>query len=231
LASQGSREVDAEDSRWFAQLNSSDQEKRREAVMELSHVEGSAATSALISALADRSPRVRAAAAAGIAERREVPAIPLLAACLAKDKDSFVRKMAAYALGGFRGFERTASLITALKDKDAEVRGAAAVSLGVFGDADAVAALTAALPDKNAFVRAHTARALGVNGTAAKSSVPALNKLLASDDDGEVRRQAATALGSIGDRSALPALERSRHDKDPYLVEAALDAIRILERK
>src|SRR6266851_4394382 len=64
LASQGSREVDAEDSRWFAQLNSSDQEKRREAVMELSHVERSAATSALISALADRSPRVRAAAAA-----------------------------------------------------------------------------------------------------------------------------------------------------------------------
>lgn len=231
LAPQRSREIDAEDSRWFAQLNSSDQEKRREAVMELSHVEGGAATSALLAALADHSPRVRAAAAAGIAERREAPAIPLLAACLAKDKDAFVRKMAAYALGGFRGFDRTAALIAALKDKDADVRGAAAVSLGVHADADAVAPLTAALSDKNAFVRAHAARALGVNGSAATQAVPQLNKLLTSDEDGEVKRQAATALGSIGDRSALPALELARHDKDPYLVQAALESIRILERK
>jgi HEAT repeat protein len=231
VISQRSSEVNAEDSRWFAQLNSSDQEKRREAVMGLSHVEGSAATSALLSALADPSPRVRAAAAAGIAERREAPAVPLLAACLAKDKDAFVRKMAAYALGGFRGFDRTAALIAALKDKDAEVRGAAAVSLGVVADSEAVAPLTTSLSDKNAFARAHAARALGVNGSAAVQAVPQLIRLLTSDEDGEVKRQAATALGSIGDRSALPALERSRHDKDPHLVQAALDAIKILERK
>src|SRR5881396_542615 len=84
---QASRDIDSEVSRWFAQLSSSDHEKRLQAAMELSHVEGSAATSALLSALADRSPRVRAAAAAGLAERREAPAVPLLAACLAKDKE------------------------------------------------------------------------------------------------------------------------------------------------
>jgi HEAT repeat protein len=231
LPAQRSGAIDADESRWFAQLNSSDTEKRREAVMELSHVEGSAATSALLSALADRSSRVRAAAAAGIARRLEAPAVPALAACLTKDKDAFVRKMAAYALGGFRGIDRTAALIAALKDKDAEVRGAAAVSLGVFPDADAVAALTAALSDKNAFVRAQAARALGVNGSAATQAVPQLSKLLASDEDGEVRRQAAIALGLIGDRSALTSLELARHDKDPYLVLAAIESIKILSRR
>lgn len=226
-----SREIESLDSRWLAQLNSPDQEKRREAVMELSHIEGDAATSALLSALADRSPRVRAAAAAGLANRREAPAVPLLAACLAKDKDAFVRKMAAYALGGFHGTERTAALTAALLDKDSDVRGAAVVSLGDHANADAVAALVTALSDKSAFVRAHSARALGVNGAAARHSVPTLNKLLTSDDDGEARRQAATALGLIGDRSALPALDLARHDKDPYLVLAVIDAIRLIDGK
>lgn len=226
-----SREIDSEDAHWFAQLNSSDEEKRREAVMRLSRLEGNAATSALLSALTDPSSRVRAAAAAGIAERGEAPTAPLLAVCLAKDKDAFVRKTAAYALGRFQGIDRTVALIAALKDKDSEVRGAAAVSLGDHADRDAVAPLMAALSDKSAFVRAQAARALGVNGSAATRAVPALIRLLTSDEDSEVKRQAATALGPIGDRSALPALERARHDRDPYLAQAALDAIRMIDGK
>ena len=228
---QSSSDIDSEVARWVAQINSSDQEKRREAVMELSRVEGIAATSALISALTDPSPRVRAATASGIAERREAPAVPLLAACLAKDKDAFVRKMTAYALAGFRGIDRTAALTAALKDKDSEVRGAAAVSLGDHEDADTVAPLITALSDKNAFVRAQASHALGVNASAATQAVVALIRLLTSDEDGEVKRQAATALGSIRDRSALPALERARYDKDPYLAQAALDAIRMIDVK
>jgi HEAT repeat protein len=227
----GSPEIDSEAARWFAQLKSSDQEKRREAVMELSLVGGNAATSALLSALSDPSSRVRAAAAAAIAERGEVPAVPALAACLAGDKDAFVRKTAAYALGRFRGIDRTAALIAALNDKDPEVQGAAAVSLGDHADSAAVVALLTALSDKSAFVRAQAARALGVNGSAATRAVPALVGLMTSDPDNEVKRQIATALGSIGDRSALPALERATHDKDPYLAQAALEAIKMIEHK
>jgi HEAT repeat protein len=226
----GSREIDSEAARSFAQLNSPDEEKRRDAVMKLSRVEGNAATSALLSALPDSSPRVRAAAAAGIAERGEVSAVSLLAACLVKDKDAFVRKTTAYALGAFRGIDRTSALIAALKDKDPEVRGAAAVSLGDHAEPDAVAPLMTALSDKNAFVRAQAARALGVNGAAAKQSVPTLKMLLTSDEDGEVKRQAAAALGSIGDRSALRALERAAREGDPYLAQAALDAIKTISQ-
>ena len=225
-----SREIDAEVARWSAQLKSGDPEERREAAMKLSGVEGSAATSALVSALTDPSSLVRASVVASLGERADTSVASPLAASLTSDKDAFVRKTAAYALGKFSGTERTAALLAALKDKDAEVRGAAAVSLGDHAESAAVVPLAAALSDKSAFVRAQAAHALGVNGSAAGQTVPTLIGLLASDHDGEVKRRAATALGSIGDRSALQALDRATHDSDPYLAQAALDSIRMLER-
>ena len=142
---------------------------------------------------------------AGLAHRGDESAVPLFAARLTQDKDPFVRKTVAYALGGFHGGERTRVLIGALKDKDAEVRSAAAISLGEHADADSITPLADALLDKNDFVRAQSARALGVNRKAAVQTVPALITLLTKDEDGEVKRQAANALGQIGDRSALPA--------------------------
>lgn len=225
-----SREIEAEVAHWSAQLKSSHQEERREAAMRLSRLDGDAAVSALVSALTDTSPGVRALVVAGLGERSDTSVVPLVAARLTSDKDAFVRKTAAYALGSFSGTERTAALIAALKDKDLEVRGAAAVALGDHADAVAVAPLAAALYDKSDFVRGRAAQALGVNGSAATHAVPALIRLLASDPDGEVKRQAATALGSIGDRSALPALEVASRESDSYLAVAARDAIRMIER-
>jgi HEAT repeat protein len=227
--SQAPGETDAEVLRWASMLKSSDEEERRDAALQLSRLKGGSAGSALASALTDPSPRVRAAAAAGLAERGEESAVPLLASRLAQDKDKFVRKTAAYALGGFHGRERTSALVAAIKDKDMEVRGAVAVSLGDHPDAEAVPALSAALSDKSAFIRAQAAHALGVNGQGASQTVPNLIGLLAKDEDAEVRRCAAAALGQIGDRSALPALERARHDRDPYLDQVAIDAINIIK--
>ena len=226
-----SRELEAEIARWSQQLKSAGQEERIEAALNLAHIEGPAATSALASALTDTSPLVRAIVLAGFANRPDTSSAPLIAARLTSDKDAFVRKTAAYALSRFSGTERTATLIAALKDKDFEVRGAAAVSLGDHPDGAAVTPLVAALSDKIAFVRAQAARALGINTGAARQATPHLIKLLTSDDDGDVRRHAATALGSLGDRSALPALETASHDGDSYLAQAARDAIRMIERK
>lgn len=227
---QNSSSTDSEVSHWSSQLKSSNEEERREAAMQLARLKNEAAFRALASAINDASPRVRAAVAASLAERGDESAITILAATLAADKDQFVRKATAYALGRFHEGERTAALTGALRDKDAEVRAAAAISLGDHADAGAVAPLAGALSDKNDFVRAQAARALGINGRAAVQAVPALIALLAKDEDGEVKRQVANALGQIGDRSALPGLERARHAKDPYLVQAATDAIRLIEK-
>lgn len=226
-----SREIETDAAHWSAQLKSSDVEERSEAAIRLSQLDGEVAASALASALTDSSPIVRAVVAAALGAHRDPSVVPLLAARLTSDKDAFVRKTAAYALGGFSGTARTAALIGALKEKDPEVRGAAAVSLGDHADANAIAPLTAALSDKRAFVRAQAARALGVNGRGATQSAPALIRLLASDEDDEVKRQAAGALGLIGDRSALPSLERAALDSDSYLAQAARDSIRLIEGK
>lgn len=225
------REIEAEVAHWSAQLKSSDSEERRQAVLVLSHLDGDSATSALVSALTDKSPAVRALVLAGLGERSDNTIVPLIAARLSSEKDAFVRKAAAYALGNFRGGERTKALIAALRDKDQEVRGAAAVSLGDHADVLAVGPLVVSLSDKNAFVRAHAARALGVNGPAASQAVPALVKLLDEDAEAEVKRETATALGLIGDPAALPALERASQDNDPYLSQAARDSIRMIQGK
>jgi HEAT repeat protein len=230
-SAQHPRDIDAEVALLSAQLKSSDVEERRNAVMILSHLDGDSATSALVSALNDKSPAVRALVLAGLGERSDNTIVPLVVARLSSDKDPFVRKAAAYALGHFRGQERTAALIAALKDKDQEVRGAAAVSLGDHADAAAVAPLAVSLSGKSAFVRAQAARALGVNGQAASQAVPALIRLLDGDSDAEVKRQTATALGLIGDPAALPALERASHDSDSYLAQAARDSMRMIQGK
>jgi len=220
------QDLSSEIARLINQLKSSDEEERRDATLKLASLDTPAVIPALTSVLNDPSERIRALAITGLAQMGDSSLVPTVAARLLQDKKPFVRKAAAYALGRFHSNEGTAALTAALKDKDKEVRGAAAVSLGEYQDAQAISPLERALEDKSEFVRAQSARALGANGRAAAGSVPLLIKLLTSDKDQEVKRQAATALGRIGDRAALPALEHAQHDRDPYLSQAALEAIK-----
>ena len=216
----------AEIAHYTSELQSADEEERREAVQMLGAMRDAATIPALRAALDDKSDRVRAAALAAMGMLAEPSLAPLVAASLTKDKRPFVRKAAAYALGHFKGGEATAALVAGLRDKDMEVRGAAAVALTDAPDAAAIAPLTQSLSDKSAFVRAHAAAALGANGRAAAQAVPNLVKMLATDEDHEARRQAAAALGRIGEPAALAALERAEHSSDPYLSQAARDAMK-----
>jgi HEAT repeat protein len=215
----------SEVTRFRAQLGSADEEERRHAALMLMAIGTAEAAQALGTASNDLSPRVRALVMTGLATLGDKSSVPIIADRLRQDKTPFVRKAAAYALGRLQSIEATAALSAALKDKEIEVRGAAAVALGQYQDASAVPALIAALSDKQEFVRAQAARALGVNARASIQAVPTLVKLLTSDKEQEVKRQAATALGLIGDRSALPALEQAQHSSDPYLSQAAIEAL------
>ena len=221
----------AEISRYAAALQTGDEEERRHAVVMLGAMRDPATIDALRTALDDKAARVRAVALAALSWLKELSLAPLIATYATKDKSPFVRKAAAYALGQFDSGEATAALAAALRDKDLEVRGAAAVSLSNRPDAAAIEPLTAALADKSAFVRAHAAAALGVNGRAAAQAVPRLVKVLTTDEDHEARRQAATALGRIGEPSALPALEHAGHSSDPYLSQAAHEAVSQIKRQ
>jgi HEAT repeat protein len=228
---QPSGDKEAEITRLSTQLRTADPEARRDAAMALAHIKDKAVVPVLIGALNDQAPMVRAAVVTALGHLGDSSAVAALVSRLSSDKEVFVRKAAAYALGRLSGNESTIALIAALNDKDPEVRGAAAVSLGEHPDLMTIAPLSTALSDKSDFVRARAAAALGVTGPSAATAVPTLIGLLKSDPDSEVKRHAAAALGSIGDRSALPALHLAAHDTDPYLANAARASIIKLELK
>jgi HEAT repeat protein len=225
-------------------LSSADIEDRREALMQLRALQRPEASRVALSALNDPAPIVRATATAAVlwlpADECVAGLMPLLS-----DKEEFVRQHAAYALGLTRSRSAIAGLIEHLTDNKDSVRGAAAVALGQIADASSVTALAAVLnpqaglaPSKksqkskreqNPFVLRSAARSLGQIGN--RAGVPALIGVL-QDDKAEVdlRREAASALGEIGDASAIPALRDVTTAGDPYLAEAAHQALRKISR-
>jgi HEAT repeat protein len=78
--------------------------------------------------------------------------------------------------------------------------------------------------EKDLFLLRAAARSLGLIGS--RVGLPAL--VVALQDEkmpDDVRREAAVALGLIGDDAALPVLRNVETARDPYLAEAAHDAI------
>jgi HEAT repeat protein len=162
---------------------------------------------------------------------------------LLNDKDEFVRREAAYALGLTRSRTATTSLTDRLlNDKEAGVRGAAAVALGRIGDENAVIALASILapqlsapaktkrkPEANDFVLRAAAVALGQikNRAGTPALISALNNEKFPQD---VRREAARSLGLIGDPAAIPALQTASLSEDPFLSQLAFDSLKKLRR-
>ncbi|HVF86157.1 MAG TPA: HEAT repeat domain-containing protein [Pyrinomonadaceae bacterium] len=228
-------------------LISSDTEERRDAVSRLGALARPESSRAAGAALSDAAAIVRATAVRAVLSLPPEEATPLLLPLLS-DRDEFVRREAAYALGMTRSRAGVTPLINALEsDKSPGVRGAAAVSLGLIGDETAAQPLAHSLvrrisrpgflnriarrrAEENEFVRRAAVRALGDIGS--RDAVPALIGILSNEraaDD--VRREAARSLGRIGDAAAIPALQRAALDAlDPYFSQHALEALRKLER-
>ncbi len=221
-------------------LSSPDAEERRDALMRLGSMRLVAGSRAAVLALNDPAPIVRATAAKAILSLGSEESVTLLLPLL-NDRDEFVRRESAYALGLTRSRSATAALSERLlNDKEDGVRAAAAVALGEIADEAAVVALVGTLapdlsaPSKakkkrepNEFVLRAAAVALGRirsrAGTAALVSALS-NEKLSSD----VRREAARSLGLIGDPAAAQALRAAATAADPYLSEIAQNALRKL---
>src|SRR5829696_3574358 len=128
-----------------ARLSSADAEERREAVMRLGALGRPEGSRAAAAALGDTAAIVRATAARAVLSLPPGEAATLILP-LMRDRDEFVRREAAYALGLTRSGAGVLALSAALEtDKQPSVRGAAAVALGQVGDAAAVPALAGAL--------------------------------------------------------------------------------------
>jgi HEAT repeat protein len=159
--------------------------------------------------------------------------VPLLT-----DKQEFVRREAAHALGEARSRAAVQPLIQLLTlDKEISVRTAAAIALGRIKDEAAVVPLANVLTGsssgkkskarENEFVLRSAAQALGE--IRSRAGVPALIAALTDEkNEIEVRRAAAEALGTIGDSTAAPALKAAIDSSDPYLSQAARTALRRL---
>lgn len=218
-------------------LSSTEVEERRDALMHLGNLKRADASRAAAVALNDEIPAVRVAAAHAIVSLPSDEAANLLLPLL-KDKDEFVRRETAFALGKSRSRAATTALVDLmLHDKKPSVRGAAVVALGQIGDENALAALSQVVTGPGAkkkksksfeeeFVVRSAVRSLGQ--IRSRTSVPTLISALQDETNSiETRREAASALGSIGDPSALPALQAAfGAGADPYLSEAARAAIR-----
>jgi HEAT repeat protein len=168
--------------------------------------------------------------------------IPLL-----KDKNEFVRREAAYALGETRSHQAVDGLVTALEtDKLPSVRGAAAVALGLIANEKALNPLAGTIDlkfhgsvasdprkkrkaEKDLFVQRAAVRSLGQIGS--RASVPVLIAAMTNERlTFDIRREAATSLGLIGDPSAVPVLRTTLDAPDAYLSKAAFDALARISR-
>ncbi|HEU4715190.1 MAG TPA: HEAT repeat domain-containing protein [Pyrinomonadaceae bacterium] len=232
--------VQAEIEKQRERLRATDVEERRDAVMRLGNLHIAEASRVAATALTDVSPIVRAHAAKAVLSLDPSESVTALLPLL-NDKDEFVRREAAYALGRTRSRSATAALSERLlTDKEDGVRAAAAVALGDIADEAAVISLVGTLApemssrenrkrkrEKNVFVLRAAAVALGKiksrAGTAALISVLGNEKL-----DSDVRREAARSLGLIGDPAAASALRSVSTASDPYLSQAAHEALRKL---
>ncbi len=219
-------------------LSSGDEEERRDALMRLAAMHRPAASRVALPALSDPSPMIRVTAAKAILSLDPAESAAALLPLL-NDKDEFVRRETAYALGQTHSRTATAALSDLLlNDKEAGVRGAAAVALGEIADEAGVIALSSPLApelstpakskrkrEENPFVLRAAAAALGRiksrAGTAALISAVS-NEKFPSD----VRREAARALGLIADPAAIPALKSVSTAADPFLAELAYKSLR-----
>jgi HEAT repeat protein len=221
-------------------LSSGNEEERRDALMQLAAMRWAAASRAALPALTDPSPMIRVMAAKAILSLEPAESAAALLPLL-NEKDEFVRREGAYALGATRSMTATNALSDRLlNDKEAGVRGAAAVALGQIGDEAGVIALVGVLApqlsapaqgtrkrEDNEFVLRAAAVSLGQ--IKSKAGVPAL--LAVVNDEKlpvDIRREAVRSLGLIGDPGAIPALKTASLSEDPFLSQLAYESLRKL---
>ena len=142
-----------------------------------------------------------------------------LLAAYKSERDGFARVAIVRAMHQLCGGESIPTLLDALQnDSDENVRANSAELLGKLRALAALKPLVKALRDSSERVREAAVRALANNGKDAKAAVPELLVRLREDKVDEIRRNSASALGSIGvEKDAVPILIAALGDGDRYV--------------
>jgi HEAT repeat protein len=195
---------------------------------------------ALIPLLSDKSPFVRKEAAYAIGKVGESVTVvgdpsedrvaSALRTVLQRDKDPEVRAAAAIGMGGAGGLKSVFYLYFYLQqsqrgETEEFIRRSAVKSIGRMaesirsGKRTVVSLKPGSTQDLS---KADLTKAIRAFSPAAELIRQILQNTSESDD---IRREAAKALGSIGDVSAVSSLTAALNSKDPYLVENSRDAL------
>jgi hypothetical protein len=193
------------------------------------------AAQALLPLLADKSGMVRREAAYALGEAGDASATTALVNLIQKDKIIEVRGDAAVALGKIGDPSAVEALVKVLQtdatDDNEFLRRASARSIGQiaqFIQTGRIENLTPQnfLPEKFKRFDKPKNPDLAARFTAFTPATPVLIKILQSSKEADdTRREAAYALGTIGDATAIPALQAVLNSSDPYLAEAAKEAL------
>ncbi len=199
---------------------------RYSAALSLGELKDVEAVDRLIRMLEDRDIMPRQAAAISLGKIGDKAGVePLIKALASGSPD--VRFQATSSLVELDGVRAVAPLMVALQDRDVEVRGSAAAGLGDLEAHEAADAIALLLGDNHESVAVEAAYALGQLRD--PRGLSALVKLTTHRDFGYM---VCELLGRMGDRAAVPALERAR--KKLFLhpltrVRAAASLIRLGE--
>src|SRR5947208_3474083 len=202
-----------------------DPSARAHAVYSLARLEIAGAVPALLGALADREPYVRAVALRGVrralSDSAQIAQPEVIARIrpLLGDRDGHVRVNALRALASFRDSALVGLALPLVTDRDINVAVQAETTLGVLGGARAAAQLRARLASARFALRRQAAIALAQADSAAGVAAAAE---LARDRDWRWRSVAAEAFGAARDRARLDA---QLADADGRVVAQALQSL------
>ena len=136
-----------------------------------------------------------------------------------KDKDPYVRRRAARALGEIGDKRATDALIAALGDPAFEVRSSAIEALAFLKPKQGLEIFATALQDKSDWVRFHAVMALA--DLQDRRALKPLIRALFEDEEKSVRVQAAYALGRLGGAEAVSALAQALRNDFSLCVRVA----------
>ncbi len=145
---------------------------------------------------------------------------------LLKDKDSWVREVAAYSLRSIAGDEQVKeALLGLLRDENSVVRRATEFSLrSIAGDEQVKEALLGFLKDEDWGVRG--AAVFSLRSIAGDEQVKEALLVFLKDEDSNMRRTAASSLRSIaGDEQVREALLGLLKDEDWWVREICINAL------